>query len=575
MRPYSILKLVAKAMRDELLRWEHHRAWKRIPKQQATNILPSKWVLKWKVEAGQRIIKARLTVQGFRDKEPADSYSGTATRWAQRLLLAVAVENGWAIAAADVSEAFLRGLSFEEVSRLTGQPLRSVQLQLPDGAGEIIRDIPGLCGMDFSTEVLNRLKRGYGLRDAPRLWMQRLKQCLLELGLRPLKTDPQTYVMHDSGSLQSMLTVHVDDLKITGSAETIERILARLRDHFDKIKVEMNEFEHLGLKHRRVAEGFVISQQHYVEQMRPIPDSLFRHGGLDEPAAQQAHDLFRSLVGGLAWALQTRPDVAVFVSALQRALSKPLNKHCRDANRVLLYLQSKPLEVLVPRVGAAWRMLVISDSAFQGVDNDHLAVRSGVIALVSKDALLRGKLRLQVLDTISKKQSRVCRSTLQAELHSALDLYGQAAVMAHGITEVLRGSQSAAALAKQYDCGDLAIELELVIDARSVLEAVRPENIRVADKVTAIHLLKLSEHLERGQLARLTWADTRDMVADGLNKGSVDRAAIRTLCAEGLWNVMRETVSVTKSIRRSSCSERQERHSCSDGTDSKAEARAT
>ena len=84
-------------MRDELFRWEHHRAWKRIPKQQATNILPSKWVLKWKVEAGQRIIKARLTVQGFRDKEPADSYSGTATRWAQRLLLAVAVENGSAL----------------------------------------------------------------------------------------------------------------------------------------------------------------------------------------------------------------------------------------------------------------------------------------------------------------------------------------------------------------------------------------------------------------------------------------------------------------------------------------------
>ena len=113
-------------------------------------------------------------------------------------------------------------------------------------------------------------------------------------------------------------------------------------------------------------------------------------------------------------------------------------------------------------------------------------------------------MKLQVLDTVSKKQSRVCRSTLQAELHSALDLYGQAAVMAHGITEVLEGSQSASVLAQRFDEGKLAIDMELIIDARSVVEAVTPENIRISDKITAIHLLKLAEHLETKQLRCLT-----------------------------------------------------------------------
>ena len=548
------------AMKDELLRWQYHKAWRRVPRRTATNLLPSRWVLKWKIVDGKRIIKARLTVQGFRDKETTENYSGTATRWTQRLLLAIAVENNWPVAAADVSEAFLRGLTFAEVSKITGQPLRSVQLQLPDGVQEVLRDIPGLSDLDFSVEVLEMVKPGYGLKDAPRLWAQRLRRCLRELNLLPLKVDAQAYVMHEGNSLVCMLTVHVDDIKLTGSLATIERVLARLRKNFDKVKVEMNEFEHLGLKHRRVSDGFTISQRHYIEQLRPIPDSLYVHGGLDDPVPTLAMELFRSLVGGLAWAVQTRPDTAIFVSALQRHLARPLHRHCRDANRVLLYMQRKPLDVLIPRIGSKWRLLVISDSAFQGVDHDHLAVRSGVIALASADAALHGEMKLQVLDTVSKKQSRVCRSTLQAELHSALDLYGQAAVMAHGITEVLEGSQTANVLAQRFDDGKLAIDMELIIDARSVVEAVAPEHIRISDKITAIHLLKLAEHLETKQLKCLTWIDTRDMLADGLNKGAVEREALRILCATGIWNIKHDAHTISRQpsaaflVTLSSCS---------------------
>ena len=38
---------------------------------------------------------------------------------------------------------------------------------------------------------------------------------------------------------------HADDFKIIGSADT--SIPAWLRDHFDKIKVEVSRFEHLGI----------------------------------------------------------------------------------------------------------------------------------------------------------------------------------------------------------------------------------------------------------------------------------------------------------------------------------------
>ena len=522
-------------------------------RQKATNVLPSKWVLKWKIVNGKRIVKARLTVQGFRDRNSTECFSGTSARWAQRLLLAVAVERQWTVAAADVSEAFLRGLTFAQVSEDSGQPLRSVQLQLPAGAEEVLKEVPGLRDLDFSTECLDMLKPGYGLKDAPRLWSKRLQQCLLELGLKPLKMDPQTYVAHAGKDLRCLLTVHVDDIKITGALQTIKDVLECLQKSFDKIKVEYDAFEHLGLKHQKVTGGVVISQRRYVEQLKPIPDSLYCHGSLEEPASEQAKELYRSLVGGLAWTVQTRPDIAVFVSALQRRLSDPLHRHCRDANRVLSYMKKKPLDVRIPRIGEPLKLYVISDAAFQGIGQDHLALRSGVIAL-GPDRPVGGSVRLQVLDTVSKKQSRVCRSTLQAELHSALDLFGHAAVMAHGITEVLTGSRSAHSLAEIFDEGGFAISTELFIDARSVLEAVRPEQVKTADKITAIHILKLAEHLERGQLRSLTWVDTRDMLADGLNKGSVDRQPLRTLCEEGVWHVKFPVVSISRHAPKSSSS---------------------
>ena len=49
------------------------------------------------------------------------------------------------------------------------------------------------------------------------------------------------------------------------------------------------------------------------------------------------------------------------------------------------------------------------------------------------------------------------------------------------------------------------------------------------------------------RIRRLLWIDTRDMLADGLNKGAVSRKAllIALIIAlmKGVWQVARETVS--------------------------------
>ena len=68
----------------ELLTWNKHGCFSRKPKRQARNIVDCKWVIKWKHEmlpdgTTRRIIRARLTIRGFKDREAADleRYAGT------------------------------------------------------------------------------------------------------------------------------------------------------------------------------------------------------------------------------------------------------------------------------------------------------------------------------------------------------------------------------------------------------------------------------------------------------------------------------------------------------------------
>ena len=108
-----------KAMLDELQRWNNLKAFERMPKALAHNVVDSRWVLKWKEVNGKRIIQARLVVRGFKDLQASqlNTFAGTTTRWGQRLVNSVAAQHRWPLFTADVSQAFLRGLTFEQAAQ--------------------------------------------------------------------------------------------------------------------------------------------------------------------------------------------------------------------------------------------------------------------------------------------------------------------------------------------------------------------------------------------------------------------------------------------------------------------------
>ncbi len=112
-------KACTQAMYDELMRCHTLGAFKRMPRKLAANVNDARWVLKVKLVAGKRSIQARLVVRGFKAllATQLSTFAGTTSRLGQRIVNSVAVQRGWQLFTADVSQAFLRGLTFKEAAQ--------------------------------------------------------------------------------------------------------------------------------------------------------------------------------------------------------------------------------------------------------------------------------------------------------------------------------------------------------------------------------------------------------------------------------------------------------------------------
>ena len=73
-----------------------------------------------------------------------ETYVGTTSRHGQRIVNAIAAENPeWVLFSFDVSQAFAKGMTFAELSALTGLEMREVQFDIPAKDIEILQMIDG------------------------------------------------------------------------------------------------------------------------------------------------------------------------------------------------------------------------------------------------------------------------------------------------------------------------------------------------------------------------------------------------------------------------------------------------
>ena len=444
---------VKSAMLAELQKWVNLKAFHRQKRAHAENPVDSRWVLTWKYIDGVRSVKARLCLRGFKDLavDNLHTYSSTAGRWGQRVVCTTASQHRWNIVSADVGNAFLRGLTFNELAEVQGTSPRVVCMEIPKGTVPLLQTFSEYADFNVVHEILRLDRPAYGLNDAPRAWGLRLLQFMTAHSLYPTHVDPQIYVRHENGKLVVIASAHVDDIKIAASDTHIKQIIADLEAAFGKVKVEWNNFTHCGIRHIQDTHDFSISldQIEYVSALRSVNIVELKGKSDDELLDTRFHNAYMSLLGGVAWVVQTRSDICVYVQNLQRKAKSPNVGDLRRLNKLATYMQKKPNKLVYKHLDGELMLSVAVDSAYKREEDEGHALYGAVFGIVASDGTTPGG-KMQVLEWTCKKQKHVTRSTWASELFATCDAVDMTMIILCLLHEVKHGVVASADALMQF-----------------------------------------------------------------------------------------------------------------------------
>ncbi len=131
---------------------------------------------------------------------------------------------------------------------------------------------------------------------------------------------------------------------------------------------------------------------------------------------------------------------------------------------------------------------------------------------------------------------------------SLLDAVNQGNAINIALDELHLGTKSAKQLLEQQ--GQAGIPMDAGVDAKSVFDSLTADVVKTPnDKQLLLHAKAMREFLEDGQVDRLFWFGTEDMLPDGLTKGCVDREPLLKVAAEDEWAIKNDA-PVWKTLRK-------------------------
>ena len=118
----------AAAMDSEHQALLRNKTWRLVPRPQGKNVIGCKWVYKVNRKSDGTVerYKARLVAKGFKQRYGIDyenTFSPVVKAATIRLILSIAVTQGWTLRQLDVQNAFLHGLLFFSNRRQPPFPL--------------------------------------------------------------------------------------------------------------------------------------------------------------------------------------------------------------------------------------------------------------------------------------------------------------------------------------------------------------------------------------------------------------------------------------------------------------------
>ncbi|GJT18772.1 zinc finger, CCHC-type containing protein [Tanacetum coccineum] len=307
--------------------------------------LGCKWIFKIKLKVDGTIekLKARLVIQGFRQKSGIDyfdTYAPVAHISTIRLLIALASIHNLIIHQMDVKTTFLNGDLDEE---------------------------------------------------APKQWHQKFDEVVLSSGYLLNQADICVYSKFDESGKGFIICLFVDDMLIFGT----NQVQVDLTKEFLSSKFSMKDMGEadviLGIRIKHASNGITISQSHYIEKVlkkfnyfdcTPVSTPMDTSEKLMPNNGQAVSQLeYSRVICCLMYAMTyTRPDIAFAEGKLSRYISNPSTHHWKAIQRVLKYLK-KTMDYSLTYVGYP---SVLEGDSSNTKDNSYI---SGWVFLLGRGAI--------------------------------------------------------------------------------------------------------------------------------------------------------------------------------------------
>ena len=576
---------------EQFITFNVFRAKARSEMKKGENVVDCIWLRRWKVFG--KIVKCRMCARGCFDKQKnfIEKHSSTATRLSQRMVLSAGMCDGMVYSydkadpldidteSLDISSAFLQGLDYSKLqdqARSLGYEQRDkrvVYIKPPENVWRHFRAMASaprsfqIADWQRAMWVLECLRAMYGFADAPLMFQLALLTFLLRdcKAYKSVFDDNYLYWLWEiDGNWQLVLimTVHVDDLQITGSKVARNWIHKQLEGRFGKLKRQVMPYTHAGIQLERLSKNMIfLHQELFCSKLKPaiLPKGFIDNPEQDLNAAETT--IFRSLVCGALWACQTRLDEVCQVTSLQSAMKTPKVKDLMAANTMIKRISrskgSERIGIYFRRLFPPFRLVTVSDASAANKTSNFAT--EGICVLMAEDridelycdkqdfmdvsqvALMGGAFHL--LAGSSQKAKRVSHSTSHAETHSAAKAIplGQLVALRLGepmLNSVRSSPITPSGLMQIIETGLLPVPHDHVIDCMDLWDLSCGQKGIPQDKSQRLGILAIREERRSLRLRRLYHVTTHYMLCDLLTKysGYFSRS-LQELVTCGIWTV--------------------------------------
>lgn len=489
-----------RAMEAEINSIEKNATWKLTEIPAGQKIIGLKWIFKLKKDAAGKIVKhkARLVAKEYAQEHELDYeevFAPVTRLETVRMLLALSVKNSWQVHHLDVKTAFLNGEITEDVF-----------VAQPEGF-----EISGKEHM-----VYKLVKALFGLKQAPRAWYAKLNHSLESLGFKRCPYENAVYTK-GTGNDCLIIAVYVDDILITGaSVQKMEEFKQQMGRKFDMTDLGKLCY-YLGIEVKQEAGYIELKQSGYAAKLleragmsdcnpNKYPMDPKEEILKDEKGRAVDATMYKSLVGGLRYLVNTRPDIAFSVGMVSRYMERPTTLHLSSVKRIMRYVKGTLQFGLIYNQHSGNNVVTgYSDSDLGGAIDDRRS--TGGMAYYLNESLI---------SWVSQKQRVVALSSCEAELMAATAAACQGIWLKNVLGQIT---------------GDKLGPVVLFIDNKSAIDLAKNPMFHGRSKHIDVRFHFIRECVERGEVI-VKHVSSLEQRADGMTK------ALATIKFEKMRNLL-------------------------------------